>query len=240
MGLVVKPYTFTNGPSNIIDAVQVNADLDTLYTLVNGQVEDANVKAAAAIALSKLADGNLGRYLGLTEGSTIRRGKSIITTSENRTNAAYGLMTTPDRVQNVVVPTDGLLFVNFEAAWSGQNAEAAIFIGANQLTIAQGDSTNPLAQSAGIGASTVAERLVSGIGGLATTIAGNFGQDNEVTTGQAIAVSDPNFPAGLAKGGPTVIRVAAGTYDVSVQFRRPAGAVNVHHRRLHVWTMDFS
>lgn len=45
MGTVVKPYTFTNGPGNIIDAVQVNADLDTLYAVVNGNLQAVNLKA---------------------------------------------------------------------------------------------------------------------------------------------------------------------------------------------------
>ena len=45
MGVVTKPYTFTNGVGNLIDAPQVNADFDTLYTLVNGNLQAVNLKA---------------------------------------------------------------------------------------------------------------------------------------------------------------------------------------------------
>lgn len=36
MGLISKLFTFTNGAGNLIDATQVNADLDALYTLLCG------------------------------------------------------------------------------------------------------------------------------------------------------------------------------------------------------------
>lgn len=41
MGLVVKPFTFVNG--TIADATEVNPDFDTLYTLVNGNIDSANI-----------------------------------------------------------------------------------------------------------------------------------------------------------------------------------------------------
>ena len=53
MGLVTKTYTFTAGDA--IVASEHNTNLDTLYTLVNGNIENANVKAGAAIANAKLA-----------------------------------------------------------------------------------------------------------------------------------------------------------------------------------------
>lgn len=51
-GLVTKPYTFSN--NTIADATQVNADYDTLYTLVNGNLDNANILAGAGIVFSKL------------------------------------------------------------------------------------------------------------------------------------------------------------------------------------------
>jgi hypothetical protein len=73
MGLVTKPHTFTASTTAL--SSEVNANFDTLYTLVNGNIEAANiasgavgeaelaasavtnakVSATAAIALSKLA-----------------------------------------------------------------------------------------------------------------------------------------------------------------------------------------
>lgn len=43
MGLISKLFNFSNGSAS--DATQVNQDLDTLYTLVNGNIDDSNVKA---------------------------------------------------------------------------------------------------------------------------------------------------------------------------------------------------
>jgi hypothetical protein len=43
MGTVNKTFTFSNGTTS--DATQVNTDLDTLFTLVNGNIDDTNVKA---------------------------------------------------------------------------------------------------------------------------------------------------------------------------------------------------
>lgn len=51
-GIVSKPYTFFN--NTIADANQVNANYDTLYTLVNGNLDNDNIAAAAGIVFSKL------------------------------------------------------------------------------------------------------------------------------------------------------------------------------------------
>lgn len=53
MGLVSKTYTFSSGA--IILASEHNTNFDTLYTLVNGNIDNANISASAAIADSKLA-----------------------------------------------------------------------------------------------------------------------------------------------------------------------------------------
>lgn len=54
MGIVNKPYTFTALASKSGEAAQVNADLDAIYAEVNGNLDDANVKAAANINQSKI------------------------------------------------------------------------------------------------------------------------------------------------------------------------------------------
>ncbi|MGM0386105.1 MAG: hypothetical protein ACQERF_09025 [Actinomycetota bacterium] len=54
MGTVVKPNTFESG--NTISSAQVNANFDTIYTLVNGLLDDANL-ANGAVTENKLADG---------------------------------------------------------------------------------------------------------------------------------------------------------------------------------------
>jgi len=54
MGLINKLYTFANGTGNNVDATQINADFDTLYTAINGNIEAANIKNET-ITLAKLA-----------------------------------------------------------------------------------------------------------------------------------------------------------------------------------------
>lgn len=52
MALVTKTYTFTAGTT--IVASEHNTNFDTLYNLVNGNIDNANIKASAGIVDSKL------------------------------------------------------------------------------------------------------------------------------------------------------------------------------------------
>lgn len=56
MGLVTKNFTFSTG--NTIVASEINTNYDTLYDLVNGEIENTNIKSSAAIANTKLANPN--------------------------------------------------------------------------------------------------------------------------------------------------------------------------------------
>ena len=53
MGLIVKPNTFATGGT--IAAAEHNSNYDTAYTLINGNIENANIKANAGIVDTKLA-----------------------------------------------------------------------------------------------------------------------------------------------------------------------------------------
>lgn len=159
-----------------------------------------------------------------------QKGKSIIPGQETRTNVAYGLMTTPDRVQNIVLPTDGLLAIAFKAIWRESvdgAARAALFIGANQLKIAA--PTAPVVQEATLGAGSP-----NIYNGLASAANGLFSSNNatahggEVTTGQVVHSS-----SGTA-GAFCLVFAAAGTYDISVQFKSSSGSLDVTERKLWV------
>lgn len=52
MALISKPYTFSTGAT--IVASEHNSDFDTVYNLVNGNIDNANIKANAAIDSSKI------------------------------------------------------------------------------------------------------------------------------------------------------------------------------------------
>lgn len=53
MGSITRPYTYT--PGNTITAAQNEANETTIYNEFNGNIDNANVKSAAAIVESKIA-----------------------------------------------------------------------------------------------------------------------------------------------------------------------------------------
>lgn len=53
MATIIKTFTFSSGA--IISASEHNTNFDTLYTLVNGNIDNGNIKTAAGIVYSKLA-----------------------------------------------------------------------------------------------------------------------------------------------------------------------------------------
>jgi hypothetical protein len=97
MGLVTKPHTFTASTTAL--SSEVNANFDTLYTLVNGNIEAANiasgavgeaelaasavtnakVSATAAIALSKLAALTVSRA-AVTDASGVLSASAVTAT----------------------------------------------------------------------------------------------------------------------------------------------------------------
>lgn len=204
---------------------------------------------------------------GFNADSVVRRGKVNIATAESRTNTAYGLLTTPDRVQNVVLPTDGLICVGYQATWQESvngAALASIFVGANQLKAASSALSAPVTSrtEASIGSGTTAKDVVLGSHqmGLASLMLdandAAAAYTGDVTTGQVIGGGleiGYNFPTTVKDGsnvnqtlttysivgGPCFIFAAAGTYDISVQFKSTSGSVTVKNRRLWVWTINF-
>lgn len=199
------------------------------------------------------------------------RGKAVIATEESRTNTAYGTLTTPDRVSSVVVPSDGLLCIAYQAVWKesvAKAARAALFIGANQLKVQAngGGTVEPSTTAATLGAGSgiaapstnLYKPLVSDPSlGLVSDMA-TSATANDVATGQLIGFVSTQDPIGIelggtvtnvtpgatnymptTRGGACLVFVAAGTYDVSVQFKASSGSVTVKNRRLYVWTIGF-
>lgn len=181
------------------------------------------------------------QQLGLTTtgsghgGAAVRRGKSIIATEEARSNVAYGLLTTPDRVQSIVLPTDGLIVVGYQALWKNSvagAASAAIFVGANQLKTQQ--ETAPAVQAANMSVGNSTDRyvpLTTSALGLTTVNSSAAAYTSDVATGQILGLGQSSAVA--------YIFAAAGTYDVSVQFKATSGSVTAKERKLWVWTVGF-
>lgn len=232
------------------------SDIDAGFQALAEDV-DANVAGYSSGTLAALpAAGKAGRLYRTTDtgqwfadtGSAWvevdlvgSRGKSIIATSESRTNTAYGMLTTPDRVQNVVLPTDGLILVAFQALWQqsiGGTAKAAIFLGANQLRFASTVSgTNQLAEAQMGSGSATDVPLFSYAGGLFGS-AQSANAATDVTTGQIVG-GEISSTAGVLGGGFCAIFAAAGTYDVSVQFKASSGSVTARNRKLWVRALTF-
>jgi hypothetical protein len=182
-------------------------------------------------------------------------GKSIVATAETRVNTAYGLMPTPDRVQSIVLPTDGLIAVLYQATWQesvADAARAAIFIGSNQLKVPVNLASLPDVESARSGSTSTAQDypLLTDPVGLVTP-ANSLPYSGDVTTGQAVGISQGGTTAlslcydvagskitvPAHGGGACYVFAAAGTYDVSVQFKATSGSVTVKNRKLWVWSM---
>lgn len=280
MGDIVYPTTLVNDTE--ADADQVMELFDAITAQVNGSIEGAGTSpgeenipadtitdrelAPNAVTANKLAD-SLGSQLGVSDADTIRRGKSVIATQESRTNSAFGYMPTQDRVQNIVLPTDGILRVIYQAAWWSTDAgaaQAAIFLNGTQLVVPKTSGGLDEAYSAvhppGFGLN----------GGLLTTCPfGLVSQTGEVVYDDATAITQPRT-LGLAgssaesqaiySGGDykylgsdvesatewsfhssaeCLIVAPAATYEVGVQFLAATGSVNARNRILYVEAIGF-
>lgn len=162
-------------------------------------------------------------------------GATNITTEEARTNVAYGTLTTPDQVTGIVMPTDGLICVAFQAMWKESvvgAARAAIFIGTNQLKLASNSAAAPVVQETAHGApSSIYKPLTSATFGLDGSSGSGTAYTGDVTTGQVL---------GGTSSGYVSVFAAAGTYDVSVKFNATSGSVTAKNRVLRVWTKAFA
>jgi hypothetical protein len=240
----------------------------------------ANLNGAAALPLSSLL---LGYVLVPTSATNIItadianvataftfqgiggpavRGAVNIPTSQSTSSTTYTTLATPDQVTGIVLPTNGLIAVAYQASWLETvtyAARAAIFIGANQLKVA-GVGGTPLTTAAVLGGSSgsIANPLATFPGGLISKAGSAYSGD--VTTGQAIgtyvafvdtpdvevggfteSLSPPNNGTVAFLGGWCLIQnLPAGTYTISVQFKTSSGSVSASNRKLWVQTLNFS
>lgn len=214
-------------PGSTSDAnANLNDNWTAIKALINGGLDTDNLAVAAGVLAAQLASA-VREAAGLNDGTSVRRGKSIIATEESRTNVAYGLLTTPDRVSSIVLPTDGLIRVTFRALVKNSVASAgsvALFVGANQLKKFQGFSA-PVVIEVAVGSAVDDYNVVysdpaNGLGG-----EGGAGAASSVTTG--LQLRD------------ICIEAAAGTYDVSVQFKASSGSITAKERKLWVEAVGF-
>lgn len=255
---LINPTIPTIGQPNSTEDQDVANALTTIVAAINAGLDTANLAAAAGITAAQLATA-VQAAAGLNGAST-RRGKCIIATEESRTNTAYGTLTTPDTVASVVMPTDGLLLVSYDALWKCSVAgagRAALFIGANQMSARRNANGDQGAQAARIVTENVYSALSSGAIGLLSGST-TAGMSAPPTTGRALGfaysgsdgltyeINGVPLDASSSNaaewnlgftGGVCLVEAAAGSYDISVQFKSSSGSVTAKERRLRVWSL---
>lgn len=245
MTTLVLPVTLVAGANENVN--DLNSNLNAITAWANGSIDNTNL-ANAGVTPDKLST-TLAQYLGITNAANTGRGKSIIATTESRTNVAYGTLTTPDQVTGIVLPTDGLITVAYQATWQesvNAAASAALFVGANQLVGAMVNAAAPSTggvsvASIGCGTAAIDKPLTTYAGGLLSSqgfvSATAYGPD--VTTGQLLGQNILTPTVLIPAGGTVGIFAAAGTYTISVQFKSTSGSLTVKNRKLWVWTTGF-
>lgn len=222
------------GTAGIEDGSITTAKLAPDISLPDGTVETGDI-TPGAITYATL-DPAIIEDLGLSGTGGVRRGVTSITTEQSTSSTVYTLLSTADRVANVVLPTDGLMFIAYRAMWKNSVVEAgsaAIFLGANQLKTGIGAGSPEVLETilGSAGADEYAQLFTSDGDGLDSLAVGS-GYTGDVTTGQVLTSQQEG-------SGVVAVFAAAGTYDVSIQFKASSGSVTAKNRTLRVWTMGF-
>jgi len=235
----VTAFNYTSGNINNLDAgdsasmTDIKGSFQDIPTFLNGRTFNEDNLPVSLL-----------QKLGLSDSSGQKgRGKSIIIQSESRSNTAYGTLTTPDQVSGIVLPTDGLIAIGYQATWQesvNAAARAALFIGANQLKLTNADIAAPVVQETGLnsGGTSVNKPLATSNVGLVCSPTNTTAYTGDVTTGQVLGMNASSGVIG-PWGGFTFAFAAAGTYTVSVQFKASSGSVTASNRKLWVWTIGF-
>jgi hypothetical protein len=226
-------------------------------TLRGYEATDADGRRQVVMVDSTGAD--LGLAAALTgPGRIVGGGFSNVPGAESVSSTTYAKLPTPDQVQNLVLPANGLFVIRFQALWqqSGANvARAAIFIGANQLK-SQLDSAsvgNTVGTVAGVPAGAPTNQPLVSAGPWGIVSPTNQGNPSDVTTGQAVGVAGNGLITCAVELGGTLetgtfppwgqdiqVFAAAGTYTISVQYKSSAGSVTASGRKLWVQTLAFA
>lgn len=259
-GAITNPkraVSFTATPTdNTVTTIKIADGAVTTGKIADGAVTTpkiGNGQVTGDKLLTLLAD-----EMGSNSSGVTRRGASMIATPQARTDPAYGTLTTPDQV-TVTLPTNGLIRVFYQATWKesvDDTARAAIFIGANQLKVANTPGAiTPQAQSARTitaGGPDIYIPLASFGMGLYSSASG-IDDYQDVTTGQAIGIADDAATASNSRqdvggvsytappsGGPCYIFADAGVYTISIRFKSSSGSVTVKNRKLWVAAESYS
>jgi hypothetical protein len=203
---------------------------------LSGSVITSTNLSANAVTSAALADDAVGHEelttavmedLGLSEASTVRRGIFAKTGTDSRTNTSYGTLTAADQVTDIVLPTNGLLHIAYQASWEMDivaTVKAAIFLDGVQLK--ETSTPSAVVQEATLFGNTNLQAVHTVVGGLANVHDSVGDYTGDATTGQILQ--------------PVTVFANAGTYDVSIRFKGSGSStVTVQNRKLLVWTTAF-
>ena len=196
---------------------------------------------------------------GLNAPNTVRRKDLRINTEESLSATFFSQMATPDRVDDVYIPDNSILFLSYRALIKESVVGAArvtISIGGTILNGPTfGDNADPGAYTYG--------RIVEIANGVnahngSTTVANLYRRLHTappgtsliergltIDTGGTTVDADFGFPGVPNNSGGFVLTplpiemYAGGTYDIGVFFRATSGTVTVKKRRLTVWVVGF-
>lgn len=240
MGIVSTDGMPTSGEPRGGEELDIITKLGEIFAEFNGNIDLENLSSA------------LKSQFNLTS-----RGKCIVDDEQSRSNTSYGKLTTPDEVTNVVVPDGALVCLTYSALVkesSNAAASIAVFIGSNQLKWIDPIQATPQVQEAQIEHADGANNysfLSSGPFGLmcdfaytAPSTADQVPHTGVVSTGFALNAmyryTNGSDVYVQQNGGILVIEgLAAGTYDISVQFKASTGSVTAKLRKLRVWVEGF-
>lgn len=194
-----------------------------------GNTEHPKVNAAIEALNAILGEENKVKGSGIEAGAkpVTWYTPKVIAAEESRTNIAFGTLATADEVKSVVLPENGLIEIGYVAKWKssvGSAGRAAIFVEATQLKKATtAGNQEALTNGAGWNTLSTASFGLNGNPGA--------GEAAFVTTGQPMSADAEGSAGG---GGSCLVFAAAGTYNISVQFKATSGSVTAKERKLWV------
>ncbi len=127
------------------EVADYNTPITTIVNEFNGNIDNSNLAAAAAIAGSKIADGAITPNK-LSTGATV----AYVVTSETTTSTSYVDLTTTTDTVTVTVGSNGLLAVFISAAMQNNTANAfccTSFALSGANTLAAADENGVIYQS---------------------------------------------------------------------------------------------
>jgi hypothetical protein len=129
-GTITKPYTFSSG--GVIRSSEMNSNFDTIYTLVNGNLNNANIVASADIDADKIE----GIAVVLTPAVSSQTINSAINLNGalyiSTTTGAFGLPTLTATQRDALSPSAGWQH------WNSSSSTVQYYDGSNWIEFSSG------------------------------------------------------------------------------------------------------